>query len=121
MGTGLPGGSNIFQYVSKTLIGVLDWGMDAQQATSMVDFGAGNPATTHVGGEHPSMDVSNGGANDPLITGLRAPGHTVTGAAQSSGTSTIVRISGDNGRPAWAGGADLRREGLVLGDSYRAR
>ena len=118
MGTGSPGGSNIIQYVTKTLIGVLDWGMDAQQASSMVDFGAGNSATTNVGGEHPSMDLSNGGANDALITGLRALGHAVTGAAQSSCISTIVRISGDNGRPAWAGGADLRREGLVLGDTY---
>ena len=117
MGTGSPGGSNIIQYVTKTLIGVLDWGMDAQQATSMVDFGAGNSVTTNVGGEHPSMDVSNGGANDALITGLRALGHTVTGAAQSSGISTILRITQDNGRPAWAGGADPRREGLVLGDS----
>ena len=118
MGTGSPGGSNIIQYVTKTLIGVLDWGMDAQQATSMVDFGAGNSATTNVGGEHPSMDVTNGGANDALITGLRALGHTVTGAAQSSGISTILRITRDNGQPAWAGGADPRREGLVLGDSY---
>ena len=116
MGTGSPGGSNIIQYVVKTLVGVLDWGLDAQQATAMVDFGAGNSATTHVGGEHPNIDLSNGGANDALITGLRALGHTVTGAAQSSGIGTIVRISRDNGLPAWAGGADPRREGLVLGD-----
>jgi gamma-glutamyltranspeptidase/glutathione hydrolase len=40
MGTGSPGGATIIQYVIKTLVGVLDWGMDAQQATSMVDFGA---------------------------------------------------------------------------------
>ena len=116
MGTGSPGGSNIIQYVTKTLVGVIDWGMDAQQATSMVDFGAGNSVTTNVGGEHPNIDISNGGANDALITGLRALGHTVTGAAQSSGISTILRISLDNGKPAWAGGADPRREGLVLGD-----
>jgi hypothetical protein len=29
-----------------------------------------------------------------------------------------LRISRDNGLPAWAGGADPRREGLVLGDGY---
>jgi gamma-glutamyltranspeptidase/glutathione hydrolase len=36
MGTGSPGGATIIQYVIKTLVGVLDWGMDARQATSMV-------------------------------------------------------------------------------------
>ena len=118
MGTGSPGGSNIIQYVTKTLVGVLDWGLDAQQATAMVDFGAPNSVNTNVGGEHPNVDVTNNGANDGLITGLRALGHTVNFGAQSSGISTIVRISRDNGLPAWAGGADPRREGLVLGDGY---
>lgn len=115
MGTGSPGGSTIIQYVTKTLVGVLDWGLDAQQATSMVDFGAANSATTNVGGEHPNVNTANGGNDDLLIVGLRALGHTVTGAAQSSGISTVVRITGSDGRPAWAGGADPRREGLVLG------
>ena len=115
MGTGSPGGSSIIQYVVKTLVGVLDWGLDAQQAASMVDFGASNSAITQVGGEHPNIDLRQGGAHDTLITGLRALGHTVTGVAQSSGIGTIVRIT-HNGKPAWAGGADPRREGLVLGD-----
>ncbi len=119
MGTGSPGGATIIQFVVKTVVGVLDWGLDAQQATSMVDFGAGNSATTNVGIEHPNIVSGNSGANDPLISGLRALGHTVTGTtAQSSGISTIVRTSRDDGRPAWAGGADPRREGLVLGDGY---
>ncbi len=119
MATGSPGGATIIQFVVKTLVGVLDWGLDAQQATSMVDFGAGNSVTTNVGIEHPSINSASAGANDPLIAGLRALGHTVTGTtAQSSGISTIVRITRDNGRPAWAGGADPRREGLVLGDGY---
>jgi gamma-glutamyltranspeptidase/glutathione hydrolase len=118
MGTGSPGGATIIQFVVKTLVGVIDWGLDAQQATSMVDFGAGNSATTNVGIEHPNIVSTNSGADDPLIRGLRALGHTVTGTtAQSSGISTIVRITRD-GQPAWAGGADPRREGLVLGDGY---
>ncbi len=116
MGTGSPGGATIIQFVVKTLVGVIDWGLDAQQATSMVDFGAGNSATTNVGIEHPNINSANSGADDPLISGLRALGHTVTGTtAQSSGIGTIVRIT-RNGQPAWAGGADPRREGLVLGD-----
>ena len=39
MATGSPGGGTIIQYVVKTLVGVLDWGLDAQQATSMIDSG----------------------------------------------------------------------------------
>jgi len=116
MGTGSPGGSTIIQYVAKTLVGVLDWGLDAQQATSMVDFGAANSPTTNVGGEHPDINASANGASDPLVTGLRAMGHTVSVSAQSSGTSTIVRVPG-NGAMVLTGGADPRREGVVLGDA----
>jgi gamma-glutamyltranspeptidase/glutathione hydrolase len=118
MATGSPGGGNIIQYVTKTIIGVLDWGLDAQQATSMMNFGSSNGPTTGLGGEHPNLNAANGGNDDTLVTGLRALGHTVSVVAQSSGTSTIVRIARDNGLPAWAGGADPRREGLVLGDGY---
>lgn len=118
MATGSPGGGNIIQYVAKTIIGVLDWGLDAQQATSMMNFGSSNGPTTGLGGEHPNLNTANSGNDDTLVTGLRALGHTVSLVGQSSGTSTIVRISRDNGLPAWAGGADPRREGLVLGDGY---
>ncbi len=117
MGTGSPGGSTIIQYVIKTVVGVLDWGLDAQQATSMVDFGAANSPTTNVGGEHPNVIVANNGAGDPLVIGLRAMGHTVSVAAQSSGIGTVIRVQ-SNGKPALQGGADPRREGLVLGDTF---
>ena len=115
MGTGSPGGASIIQFVTKTLVGALDWGMDAQQATSMINFGASNSATTGVGGEHPNVNTTNNGGSDPLVTGLRALGHTVSVAAQSSGTSTVIRTQ-VNGAPALVGGADPRREGLALGD-----
>ena len=118
MATGSPGGSTIIQYVAKTLVGALDWGLDAQQATSMVDFGAANSATTNVGGEHPNVNTANGGNDDPLVSGLRALGHTVSTSAQSSGISTILRAQA-NGNAVWQGGADPRREGIALGDLVR--
>ena len=116
MGTGSPGGASIIQFVTKTLVGVLDWNMNAQQATSMVNFGAANSITTGVGGEHPNIVTSNNGADDPLVSGLRALGHTVSIAAQSSGTGTVVKTT-TSGVATFAGGADPRREGLVLGDT----
>ncbi|XAH25475.1 gamma-glutamyltransferase family protein [Xylophilus sp. GW821-FHT01B05] len=116
MGTGSPGGGTIIQYVTKTIVGVLDWGLDAQQATSLVDFGASNSVTTSLGGEHPVLDITNGGNNDPLIVGLRALGHTVSTSAQSSGIGTVISTT-RNGGPVLQGGADPRREGIVLGNA----
>ena len=119
MATGSPGGATIIQFVTKTLVSALDWKLDAQQATSMVNFGAANSATTGIGGEHPSINAANNGNDDTLVTGLRALGHTVSVAAQSSGVSTIIRKSLGDGRSSLVGGADPRREGLALGDGFK--
>jgi gamma-glutamyltranspeptidase/glutathione hydrolase len=108
---GSPGGSVIIQFVVKTVVGILDWGLDPQQAVSMVDFGAANTPETNVGGEHPNIDTADNGAHDTLVRGLRQLGHEVDLAEQSSGLSAIVRT-----QPGWIGGADPRREGLVMGD-----
>jgi len=108
MATGSPGGATIIQYVVKTLVGVLDWGLDAQQAAALVDFGAANSPVTNVGREHPSVR----GADDALVVGLRALGHEVGLTEQTSGVATIVRAADG----ALVGGADPRREGIALGD-----
>jgi gamma-glutamyltranspeptidase/glutathione hydrolase len=118
MATGSPGGANIIQYVTKTVVGVVDWGLDAQQATALTNFGSSNSATTGIGGEHPNIDATNSGNNDALVIGLRNLGHTVSVNAQSSGTSTILRVN-VGGNSLLQGGADPRREGLVLGDGER--
>ncbi len=117
MATGSPGGSTIIQYVVKTLVASLDWGLDAQRGTNMIDFGASNSATTNLGGEHPNLDTSNSGANDSLIVGLKALGHTISTSAQTSGIGTIMR-STVNSQSVLAGSTDPRREGLVLGDTF---
>lgn len=109
MATGSPGGGAIIQYVLKTVVGALDWGLDAQQATSLNDFGASNTATTNVDGANTTLDTS------ALVEGLRAKGHTVSTNAQSSGISTIMRVNKD-GVAKLEGGVDPRREGIVLGD-----
>lgn len=109
---GSPGGSVIIQFVVKTLVGIMDWNLDPQQAVSMIDFGAANTPVTNVGGEHPLVDTVANGDRDQLVEGLRALGHQVSLADQSSGLSALVRTS-----PGWTGGADPRREGLVLGDA----
>ncbi|MGE8321349.1 MAG: gamma-glutamyltransferase family protein [Comamonas sp.] len=109
MATGSPGGGAIIQYVMKTVVGALDWGLDAQQATSLVNFGASNSPTTGVDGSNTTLDLTG------LVDGLKAKGHTVSTGAQSSGVATIMRVTKD-GKPMLQGGADPRREGIVLGD-----
>ncbi|RJO80047.1 gamma-glutamyltransferase [Nocardia panacis] len=107
---GSPGGGVIIQYVLKTLVGMLDWGLDPQQAVSEVDFGAANTPVTGIGGEHPAIDPSDRGDHDPLVRRLRELGHQVNVAPQLSGLSALQREPG-----GWIGGADPRREGVVLG------
>ncbi|KAF1022490.1 MAG: Glutathione hydrolase proenzyme [Paracidovorax wautersii] len=117
MATGSPGGGTIIQYVVKTLVGTLDWGLDAQQATSLVDFGASNSRTTNVDGSNAKTATNTAGTLDltGLVTGLTTLGHTVSTSAQSSGISTIMRVNKD-GAVKLEGGVDPRREGIVLGD-----
>lgn len=109
MATGSPGGGNIIQYVVKTVVGALDWGLDAQQATSLVVFGASNSPTTNVDHSNTLLDLTS------LVDGLKAKGHQVSTSSQSSGVATIMRVT-KGGKTVLQGGADPRREGIVLGD-----
>lgn len=117
MATGSAGGGTIPQHVVKTIVGALDWGLDAQQSSNLMNFGASNSATTSIGGEHPSVDTTNNGAADALIVGLRALGHTVSTSATASSINTVMR-SFSNGVAILTGGTDPRREGVVLGDTF---
>ncbi|MFI5775810.1 gamma-glutamyltransferase [Nocardia sp. NPDC051570] len=109
---GSPGGSVIIQFVVKTLVGLLDWGLDPQQAVGQVAFGAANGPVTGVGGEHPAINATDHGDHDPLVQRLRELGHQVSVDPQSSGLSALKRES-----DGWIGGADPRREGAVMGDT----
>ncbi|MEO8936197.1 MAG: gamma-glutamyltransferase, partial [Burkholderiaceae bacterium] len=117
LATGSAGGFLIIQFVTKTLVGALDWGLDAQQSVSLVDFGAANSPTTYVGGEHPLIDATDDGAHDPLVVGLRAMGHTVSVMPMSSGIALLRKTIVD-GRAGWSGGAEPRREYAAIGDAW---
>ncbi|QGU08005.1 Gamma-glutamyltranspeptidase precursor [Corynebacterium occultum] len=107
MSLGSPGGSLIIQFVIKTLINIIDWGMDPQQAVSAPSFGALNQPQTRLGIEHPLL-LEHG---TELATALEVLGHQVFSSVQSSGLSVLVR--GSDGMIT--GGADPRREGVVRG------
>ncbi|AXA91873.1 gamma-glutamyltransferase [Massilia sp. YMA4] len=105
LATGSPGGSAIINYVAKVLVGTLDWNLDVQQAISLPNFGSRNGPTELEAGRFP----------DATVQQLKARGHEVRQFEQNSGLQGIQRITRD-GRDAWFGGADPRREGIVRGD-----
>jgi gamma-glutamyltranspeptidase/glutathione hydrolase len=105
LATGSPGGSAIINYVAKVLVGTLDWGLNVQQAISLPNFGSRNGPT----------EVEQGRVPDTVIEQLKARGHNVRVMEQTSGLQGIARSVHD-GRPVWFGGADPRREGIVMGD-----
>ncbi|HTN48407.1 MAG TPA: gamma-glutamyltransferase [Burkholderiaceae bacterium] len=103
---GSPGGSQIIGYVAKTLVSVLDWNLDIQQAIALPNFGSRNGPT----------EVEKERISATVIEGLKARGHDVREIDMGSGLQGIVRVRLPDGRLGWAGGADPRREGVALGD-----
>jgi gamma-glutamyltranspeptidase/glutathione hydrolase len=105
LATGSPGGSAIINYVAKVLVGTLDWGLDAQQAISLPNFGSRNGPT----------ELEAGRFNEQQIEGLKARGHAVRLLDLNSGLQGIMRTN-VHGAAMWLGGADPRREGVARGD-----
>ncbi len=105
MSVGSPGGSAIINYVAKVLVATLDWGLDLQQAIALPNFGSRNGPT----------ELEQGRVSPGLAEALQARGHDVRVMLQTSGLQGIQRRLRD-GRPAWFGAADPRREGVAMGD-----
>jgi gamma-glutamyltranspeptidase/glutathione hydrolase len=100
MVVGSPGGSRIINYVAQTIVGVLDWNLDIQQAISLPKVTNRNDST--------SLEADTSIEN--LKSALQNKGHSVTIRPLNSGLHGIVIQNGN-----LIGGADPRREGLVLG------
>ncbi len=105
MTLGSPGGSQIIGYVARTLVSVLGDGIDVQTAIAMPNLGSRNGPT----------ELETGLASPALAAALRARGHEVREIAMTSGIQGIVRRCDRGGRCTLSGGADPRREGLVIG------
>lgn len=105
MTVGSPGGSAIINYVAKTLIGTLDWGLNIQQAISLPNVGSRNGPT----------ELEEGRVSSGLIETLKAKGHNVRVMEHTSGLHGIMRMN-IHGEQFWFGGADPRREGDAKGE-----
>jgi len=100
MTIGSPGGSLIITYVTKTLIGILDWKLDVHKAIDLPNNGSRNGPT----------EIEKGTELENLQAALKAMGHDVRAIDMTSGIQGIRRVKG-----GWEGGADPRREGVARG------
>jgi gamma-glutamyltranspeptidase / glutathione hydrolase len=105
MSGGSPGGALIIHYTAKILYGVLNWGMLPQQAINLPNFASLNGPTMLEEKRFPAATVD----------ALKARGHEVREVNMTSGLQAITRGQA-HGKTLWMGGADPRREGIVMGD-----
>jgi gamma-glutamyltranspeptidase/glutathione hydrolase len=101
MSGGSPGGALIIHFTAKTLYGVLNWGLNTQQAIKLPNFGSLNGPSLLEENRFPPSTVE----------ALRARGAEVREQALTSGLQAIQKTSS-----GLFGGADPRREGVVMGD-----
>jgi gamma-glutamyltranspeptidase/glutathione hydrolase len=98
---GSPGGALIIHYTAKTIYGMLNWGMNAQEAINLPNFGSTNGPTILEEKRFPLATVD----------ALKARGHEIREVNMTSGLQGIQKT-----KDGFFGGADPRREGVVRGD-----
>ncbi|MEZ7827866.1 MAG: gamma-glutamyltransferase family protein [Brachymonas denitrificans] len=101
MSAGSPGGALIIHYVAKTLYGTLNWGLNPQRAIDLPNFGSINGPTL----------LEQKRFAPATIEALRKRGAEVREMDMTSGLQAIQKTP-----QGYFGGADPRREGVVLGD-----
>ncbi|KQV95101.1 gamma-glutamyltransferase family protein [Pelomonas sp. Root1237] len=102
MVAGSPGGPVIIHYVAKAITGALAWGLPAQQAVDLPNFGHFNSG---------QLIVERGALTAEQLADLRGRGQQVVETDLTSGLQVLVRV-----KEGWVGGADPRREGVVRGE-----
>ncbi len=98
---GSPGGSRIINYVAKTIIARIDWGMNVQQAIAL----------PHLVNRFGTYDIEKSTSAEALAASLKAFGYKTKTRNLNSGLHGIAIDA--NGMH---GGADPRREGHVIGE-----
>ena len=98
---GAPGGAAIIHFTAKTLLGLYAWQLDAQRAVDLPNFTDFNGPLLLERQRFPAA----------TLEALRGLGHTVEEGELPSGLQAVQRTA-----DGWFGGADPRREGVVLGD-----
>lgn len=97
---GSPGGSRIIGYTTEAIIGMIDWGLNPQEAAAL----------PHAVNRFGTYDLEAGTSAEALNDGLTDIGFETNARALTSGLHLIA--IGDT----LQGGADPRREGIALGE-----
>lgn len=98
---GSMGGSHIINHVAKTLIAMLDWNMNPQDAVDLGHF-------VSTGG---ALKLEAGTASVNFAPALQRAGHKIEIRKLRSGLHVIKKVRG-----RLLGGADRRLEGVALGE-----
>lgn len=101
MSGGSPGGALIIHFTAKTLYGVLHWRLNPQQAIDLPNFGSLNGLSLLEEKRFPPATVE----------ALRGRGAQVREQTLTSGLQAIQKTPS-----GYFGGADPRREGVVMGE-----
>ena len=102
---GSPGGTRIINFVSQTIVNVLDFGLNVQDAVSAPHFVAQNGP----------IELEQGTEITDRADALAALGHRAVPRTLNSGLHGIAVEYTDSGRRL-LGGVDPRREGVALGE-----
>ena len=97
--TGSPGGTSIINYVTKSVLGLIDWGLDPSEVTELPHYmNRGN-----------YTELEKNTVLENLATELESLGHPIK--IQNKRSGLHIALKKDNG---YIGSADPRREGLVI-------
>ena len=97
---GSPGGSRIIPYVSNTIVAILDWGLDVQEAVSQ----------PHAVNRFGVYEIEEGTSLTGLKKWLQELGYEIKERPLNSGLNVILKKDGK-----LYGGSDPRREGIAIG------
>ena len=97
--TGSPGGTSIIGYVAKSILGLIDWDMSPQEAIDI----------PHYMRKKEETELEKGTELETHQIFLENIGHKVSIKRKRSGLHAAKKIDG-----GYIGGADSRREGLVI-------
>lgn len=99
LATGSPGGNSIVAYTAKSLVAMLDWGLNPQEAAALPNVVAR--------GDQVSIET---GFNREILQSLESMGHDVLGERGENSGIHIIRKGADG---ELIGGADPRRDGAA--------
>ena len=97
---GSPGGSRIIPYVSNTIVAILDWGLDVQEAVS----------EPHAVNRYGVYEIEEGTRLTGSKEWLQRLGYETKERPLNSGLNVILKKNGQ-----LYGGSDPRREGIAIG------